>query len=83
MEPFGSFVSNLFTIWGDLDVSIEFTNGSFVSSNGKKQKQRLLGDVMNALRQKGRIIVLSLLIVYIFIFRPPYLSIYPNHLWET
>ncbi|XP_068315400.1 protein HESO1 [Pyrus communis] len=53
VEPFGSFVSNLFTIWGDLDVSIEFTNGSFVSSNGKKQKQRLLGDVMNALRQKG------------------------------
>ncbi|TQE07213.1 hypothetical protein C1H46_007266 [Malus baccata] len=53
VEPFGSFVSNLFTRWGDLDVSIEFTNGSFVSSNGKKQKQRLLGDVMNALRQKG------------------------------
>ncbi|ONI24427.1 hypothetical protein PRUPE_2G239800 [Prunus persica] len=53
VEPFGSFVSDLFTRWGDLDVSIEFSNGSFVSPYGKKQKQRLLGDVMRAMRQKG------------------------------
>lgn len=53
VEPFGSFVSDLFTRWGDLDVSIEFSNGSFVSPYGKKQKQRLLGDVTRAMRQKG------------------------------
>ncbi|BFG22726.1 hypothetical protein CerSpe_090000 [Prunus speciosa] len=53
VEPFGSFVSDLFTRWGDLDVSIEFSNGSFVSPYGKKQKQRLLGEVMRAMRQKG------------------------------
>ncbi|KAL3521132.1 hypothetical protein ACH5RR_019281 [Cinchona calisaya] len=53
VEPFGSFVSNLFTRWGDLDISIELSNGSHISSAGKKHKQTLLGDVLNTLRRKG------------------------------
>ncbi|KAK7379301.1 hypothetical protein VNO80_04758 [Phaseolus coccineus] len=53
VEPFGSFVSNLFTRWGDLDISIELSNGLHISSAGKKQKQTLLGEVLKALRMKG------------------------------
>ncbi|XWS07720.1 hypothetical protein CRYUN_Cryun41cG0014400 [Craigia yunnanensis] len=53
VEPFGSFVSNLFTRWGDLDISIELPYGSYVSSSGKKRKQSLLGELLRALRQKG------------------------------
>ncbi|PHU13924.1 hypothetical protein BC332_15129 [Capsicum chinense] len=53
VEPFGSFVSNLFTRWGDLDISIELPNGSYISSAGKKYKLSLLGDVLKALRAKG------------------------------
>ncbi|XP_057804061.1 protein HESO1 [Salvia miltiorrhiza] len=53
VEPYGSFVSNLFTKWGDLDISIELPNGSYISSPGKKHKQTLLADVIKALRKKG------------------------------
>ncbi|KAJ4719966.1 protein HESO1 [Melia azedarach] len=53
VEPFGSFVSNLFSRWGDLDISIELSNGSCISSAGKKRKQSLLGDLLKALRQRG------------------------------
>ncbi|GMH19067.1 hypothetical protein Nepgr_020908 [Nepenthes gracilis] len=53
VEPFGSFLSNLFTRWGDLDISIELSNGSYISSVGKKQKQTLLRDVLKALRKRG------------------------------
>lgn len=53
VEPFGSFVSNLFTRWGDLDVSIELPNGSYISSAGKKHKQTLLLDVLKALKRRG------------------------------
>nr|XP_043619531.1 protein HESO1 [Erigeron canadensis] len=53
VEPFGSFVSNLFTRWGDLDISIELPNGSYIPSAGKKHKQTLLLDVLNALKRKG------------------------------
>ncbi|XP_030488952.2 protein HESO1 [Cannabis sativa] len=53
VEPFGSFVSNLFTRWGDLDISVQLANGSFISSSGKKQRQKLLGDLTKAMRQKG------------------------------
>lgn len=56
VEPFGSFVSNLFTRWGDLDISIELSNGSHISSAGKKHKQMLLGDVLRALRSKGNLL---------------------------
>ncbi|KAF2296109.1 hypothetical protein GH714_036175 [Hevea brasiliensis] len=54
VEPFGSFVSNLFTRWGDLDISIVLSNGSYISSTGKKRKQNLLGELLRALRQKGK-----------------------------
>ncbi|CAK9135655.1 unnamed protein product [Ilex paraguariensis] len=53
VEPYGSFVSNLFTRWGDLDVSVELHNGSYISSAGKKHKQSLLEDILKALRRKG------------------------------
>lgn len=54
MEPYGSFVSDLFTRWGDLDISIELLNGSFISSAGKKHKQTSLRNVSRALRKKGK-----------------------------
>ncbi|XP_065872244.1 protein HESO1 [Euphorbia lathyris] len=53
VEPFGSFVSNLFTRWGDLDISVMFLNGSYISSAGKKRKQNLLVELLKALRQRG------------------------------
>ncbi|XP_052170508.1 protein HESO1 isoform X2 [Diospyros lotus] len=54
VEPYGSFASNLFTRWGDLDVSIELPNGSYISmSFGKKHKQTLLQDVLKSLRRRG------------------------------
>lgn len=53
VEPFGSFVSNLFTRWGDLDISIELLTNSYISNTAKKQKQNLLRDVLKALRSKG------------------------------
>lgn len=52
VEPFGSFVSNLFTRWGDVDISIELPNGLHISAAGKKYKLSLLGDVLKALRAK-------------------------------
>ncbi|XWS65948.1 hypothetical protein CRYUN_Cryun05aG0157700 [Craigia yunnanensis] len=53
VEPFGSFVSNLFTRWGDLDISIELPCGSYVSSARKKRKQILLAELLRALRHNG------------------------------
>ncbi|KAI3817772.1 hypothetical protein L1987_11570 [Smallanthus sonchifolius] len=53
VEPFGSFVSNLFTRWGDLDISIELPIRSYISTAGKKYKQTLLLDVLKALRSFG------------------------------
>ncbi|KAA8534175.1 hypothetical protein F0562_031632 [Nyssa sinensis] len=53
VEPYGSFVSNLFTRWGDLYISIELPNGSYIPSAGRKRKQTLLGDVLKALRRTG------------------------------
>ncbi|XP_061995625.1 protein HESO1-like [Rosa rugosa] len=53
VEPFGSFVSELFTRWGDLDVSIEFSKGAYISSYGRKHTQDVLKDLMKAMRQRG------------------------------
>ncbi|KAJ7964566.1 protein HESO1-like isoform X1 [Quillaja saponaria] len=53
IEPYGSFVSNLFTRGGDLDISIEFPIGGYISSIGKKRKQMLLRDLFRALRRKA------------------------------
>ncbi|PHU14281.1 ATP synthase subunit beta, mitochondrial [Capsicum chinense] len=53
VEPFESFVSNLFTRGGDFDISVELPNGLY--SAGKKYKLSLLGDVLKALIAKGLI----------------------------
>ncbi|GLT75455.1 hypothetical protein SLA2020_471780 [Shorea laevis] len=53
VEPFGSFVSNLFTRWGDLDISIELPNGSHISSSSKRRKRSLLDLLFRVLRQRG------------------------------
>ncbi|KAL4621050.1 hypothetical protein ACB092_06G200200 [Castanea dentata] len=39
VEPFGSFVSNLFTRWSDMDISINLPKGGYISyvENGRKQ----------------------------------------------
>ncbi|KAF8010002.1 hypothetical protein BT93_J0860 [Corymbia citriodora subsp. variegata] len=42
VEPFGSFVSGLFTKWGDLDISIELPNGSHISSTAREWKKLML-----------------------------------------
>lgn len=60
MEPFGSFVSNLFSTSGDLDISIQLSNGAYITFAGKKHKQKLLGDLLGALR-KGCFIHLFIL----------------------
>lgn len=61
VEPFGSVVSNLFTRWGDLDISIQLLNGSHIGSAGRKQKQTLLVNFLKALRMKGNFFYLKLL----------------------
>lgn len=53
VEPFGSFLSQLYTRWGDLDISIELSNGSYISTAARKHKQTLLGEVLKALRRTG------------------------------
>ncbi|XP_023639489.1 protein HESO1 isoform X1 [Capsella rubella] len=53
VQPFGSFVSNLFTRWGDLDISVDLFSGSSILFTGKKQKQKLLGHLLRALRANG------------------------------
>lgn len=53
VEPFGSFASDLFTRWGDLDISIDLPGRSYGSLTGESQKQRLLKDIQIALRQIG------------------------------
>ncbi|KAF8396818.1 hypothetical protein HHK36_018451 [Tetracentron sinense] len=61
VKPFGSFISNLYTRWGDLDISVELPNASFVSSPGKKLKQNLLRDIFRALQMKGGALKLQLI----------------------
>lgn len=52
VRPFGSFISNLHTRWGDLDISVEITSRS-PSSTSKRHKQNVLRDIMRALQRKG------------------------------
>lgn len=52
VKPFGSFVSNLYTRWGDLDISVEVSHGSHISV-GRNRKQSLLRELMRALRRRG------------------------------
>ncbi|KAJ4973002.1 hypothetical protein NE237_006176 [Protea cynaroides] len=58
IEPFGSFVSRLYSKWSDLDISVEVPSGSFVSSARKRQKLHFLMDIQRALW--NRVIVLFL-----------------------
>lgn len=46
-------MSNLFTRWGDLDISVDLFSGSSILFTGKKQKQNLLGHLLRALRANG------------------------------
>ncbi|MQM14905.1 hypothetical protein Taro_047839 [Colocasia esculenta] len=52
VNPFGSFISNLYTKWGDLDLSVQVSH-SLHSSIGKRRKQNLLREVMMAFRRAG------------------------------
>ncbi|KAJ0045674.1 hypothetical protein Pint_06364 [Pistacia integerrima] len=61
VEPFGSFLSNLFTRGGDLDISVDLPNSSYISSAGKKRKQNLLGELQRALRKRGEFRKLQLI----------------------
>lgn len=54
VTPFGSFLSDLYTRWGDLDISIElpaFSQGS--STLGKNKKKKILSDIRQALQRGG------------------------------
>lgn len=62
VEPFGSFVSNLYTRWGDLDISIEVPCDSLVSSTDKTNKQNFLREIRNVLRRRGLVRDLRLLL---------------------
>lgn len=55
VEPFGSFVSNLYSKWGDLDISVELS-GSLDSSPAKRKKQTFLKDIQKALRRRGNMV---------------------------
>ncbi|RZC93596.1 hypothetical protein C5167_007636 [Papaver somniferum] len=61
VEPFGSFVSNLYTKWGDLDISIEVPCDSLVSSTDKTNKQNFLREIRNVLRRRDLAFISTLL----------------------
>jgi DNA polymerase sigma len=52
VKPFGSFVSNLYSKWGDLDISI-ILDQHFNSSVSRRKKQNVLREIMRTLRKKG------------------------------
>ncbi|KAK4579251.1 hypothetical protein RGQ29_029076 [Quercus rubra] len=58
VEPFGSFVSNLFTKWGDMDISINLPKGAYISYVDNDRKQRLLVDLQNPLRGQWQMVQL-------------------------
>lgn len=64
MEPFGSFLTNLFTRRGDLDISIEINNGLLVPSSGKLRKLIVLRDLMKTMRERGRFVFLVNSVVF-------------------
>ncbi|XP_068636009.1 protein HESO1-like isoform X2 [Aristolochia californica] len=51
VEPYGSFISNLYSKWGDLDITVEPLSTS--SSVGRRRKQYLLWNIMRALKIRG------------------------------
>ncbi|CAO2172043.1 unnamed protein product [Urochloa humidicola] len=52
VRPFGSFVSDLYSKSGDLDLSVQLGNGPIFSVN-KKKKQHVLREVRRALQIRG------------------------------
>ncbi|KAI3992264.1 hypothetical protein MKX01_029985 [Papaver californicum] len=62
VEPFGSFVSNLYTRCGDLDISIEVPCDSLVSSTVKTNKQNFLREIREVLGRRGLVRDLRLLL---------------------
>ncbi|KAL6853656.1 hypothetical protein ACP4OV_019685 [Aristida adscensionis] len=52
VKPFGSFVSELYSKSGDLDLSVQISNASNLPMN-KKKKQNVLRDVRRALLTRG------------------------------
>ncbi|KAM7262832.1 hypothetical protein ACFE04_000515 [Oxalis oulophora] len=53
VEPFGSFLANLFSRWGDLNISIELPNEAYISICGNPRRLDLLEEMFIALSQKG------------------------------
>ncbi|VFQ72867.1 unnamed protein product [Cuscuta campestris] len=69
VEPYGSFVSDLFTKWGDIDVCVELGNACALT---KKEKLTLLIDVLKELKSRGgynRVKLISSARVPILMFR--------------
>ncbi|XP_042461027.1 protein HESO1-like [Zingiber officinale] len=52
LKPFGSFVSNLYTKWGDLDVSVQIDNTP-PNSISRNTKRYYLKNILHALRRTG------------------------------
>ncbi|ONK76896.1 uncharacterized protein A4U43_C02F970 [Asparagus officinalis] len=52
IKPFGSFTSNLYTKWGDLDTSVQLSH-CLPSSVARKRKLNVLRDIMKILRKNG------------------------------
>jgi len=53
VTPFGSFLSDLYTRWGDLDISIELPAASQSSTLAKHKKRKILSDLKQALLRGG------------------------------
>ena len=64
VRPFGSFVSNMYTKWGDLDTFIELSHCS-PSSTGREQMQKVLRNIMRVLRRNGILLYRFLLQFYL------------------
>ncbi|XP_073009314.1 protein HESO1 isoform X3 [Typha latifolia] len=52
VKPFGSYVSELYSKWGDLDISINLPS-TLQSSPNKRLKQNVLRELMKYLRKRG------------------------------
>ena len=59
MKPFGSFVSDLYSKSGDLDLSVQLWNGSNHPIN-KRKKQNTLREVRKALLSRGSLCYIAL-----------------------
>ncbi|KMZ60075.1 hypothetical protein ZOSMA_60G00140 [Zostera marina] len=54
IRPFGSFVSGIYSKWGDLDISLDLpTNSNAADSNTKKLKLRALRKLMHVVKNRS------------------------------